>query len=213
MKILLLLMVLLSAKVSATFITFDLRDPLIEALDGAASFDYVKDEVTATVNANVGVLNRTNSGFGIDVPADSCDNSDALDQACDGLPPELISVSFNQRVRLVSSSLSGLTAGDLALWHFANLPGQIITSSGIVIAPFNSLIEAGDSVSWSSFADNFTRTQKGFSLDSFTIEKIRPLSVNAPASMSVILLIVAMITLSQYQRGRQLTRILQKNTQ
>lgn len=206
MKILLLLFVLLSGRVSATLLTFDLRDASVETLDGASSFNYVIDDIIATISANIGVLNRTNSGFGIDVPGNSCDNSDAIDQACDSLAAESISVSFNHRVQLVSSTLSGLTGGDQALWRMPDFPTQIVSTSGTVAAPMKSLINIGESFAWSSFEDNMTRTQKGFSFDGFTIQKWQSLSVNAPTSLSVALLIVAMISISQYQRSRQATR-------
>lgn len=206
MKILLLLVVLLSGNASATLLTFDLRDPSVEALDGASSFNYVIGDVVATISANIGVLNRTNSGFGIDIPGNSCDNSDAIDQGCSNLIPESILVLFNQKVQLVSSTLSGLTGGDQALWTLPNFATQIVSTGGTVAPSNGTFIEVGQSFAWTSFRDNTTRTQKGFSFDSFTIQKLQPISVNAPTSLSVALLIVAFISLRQYKRGRQTTR-------
>jgi hypothetical protein len=206
MKILLLLLVMISGRVSATLLTFDLRDASIEALDGESSFNYFVGDVIATISANIGVLNRTSSGFGIDVPGNSCDNSDAIDQGCDSLAAESISVSFNQRVQLVSLALSGLTSGDQALWRMPYFPDQIISTSGTEAAPMKSLIEIGDSFVLSSLQDNMTRTQKGFSFDSFTIQKWQPLSLSTPTSLSVALLIVALISLCQYRRSKKATR-------
>ncbi len=67
--------VLITAAVSPVAhatLTFDLRAANIELIDEVASFDLTVGGLTATVSANVGVMNRTSSAFGINIVGTTC---------------------------------------------------------------------------------------------------------------------------------------------
>lgn len=199
MKVILIMLgIVFQAPSMAALITFDFREPVIESLDGAASLILSKQGIDATVVANVGVLNRTSKGFGIDIVGNRCDNSDAIDRSCAGGMSEMISVFFSQPVYLVASRISGLSGGDIARWTLPDLSVFEFNTDAEHYLPARFFVEAGASFSWLSAADNTTSTQRGFSFDSVSVESAnRPVltKINEPAYLSFIALLLFLLTL------------------
>lgn len=196
----------MSFTANANIIHFDLRAQEIEELDGVAQFTYSLSGVAASIAANVGVLNRTGSGFGIDIVGSGCDNSDAIDRSCAGPDGEKISVWFDQRVELVSMQISGLTGGDIALWQLPDFTSLFYSSAGVYEPDTALFLNPGERFSLGSWADNTTKTQRGFSFDGFTVElvKVAPEAVNEPTSM----LFVCVGLLVILFRGRRSPKLL-----
>lgn len=169
----------------ANLIKVDLRSFIIEELDGKSSFDYVLDGLVTSVQSNVGVLNRTASGFGVDIVGSGCDNSDAIDRSCAGSSGEMISVWFDQPVELVSIHLSGLTGGDMAKWILPDSTTRFIDLAGEYFVGHSMRVEPGVSFSLMSAADNTTATQRGFSFDGFTVKtaELQSIAVNGPSTL------------------------------
>ena len=184
----------------ASLIHFDLRAPNIEELDGSRQFDYALSGVIATVAANTGVLNRTGSGFGVDIVGSGCDNSDAIDRSCAGVDSEAISVWFNQRVELVSAQISGLTGGDIAHWLLPDSNSLFYSSAGVYTPGSDVFLDPGEMFSFASFEDNTTRTQRGFSFDGFTVRLVArgPITVNE--SSTLYLLFIGLASLVFFRR-------------
>ena len=69
----------------------------VEAVDEASSFSLTVDGITATLTANIGVLNTTTvSGFGVNAPG----TGDETSQIDNILGVESVSIAFNVGVRL-----------------------------------------------------------------------------------------------------------------
>lgn len=120
----LLTMIFASAGEATTL--FQLKaNPAVEAVDEAASFSLTVGDITATLTANVGVLNTTLSGFGINAPT-SADPTDHLDGI---VAVEEVSIVFNLPVRLdqiVLSDFTGSTTGDLATLTIDGFPPRTL---------------------------------------------------------------------------------------
>ena len=151
---------------SAALIEFDLRAPVLESLDGAASLTLLRDGVTATLTASVGALNRTASAFGIATPG--CGNSDELDASC--TTSEAIGVTFDRAVRVVAISVSRLSRGDRG--RFTEGAGNTwfeFDRNGRFETP-DAILEPGLAFSVASVADGTSVTGRGFSFDRFIVE-------------------------------------------
>lgn len=201
--IILLPMALAPLSAYASLIHFDLRAPVVESLDGSTQFNYQSAGLTATVAANVGVLNRTGSGFGVDIVGSGCDNSDAIDMSCSGAIGESISVWFDQRVRLISAEISGLTGGDTARWTLPGFSFQDFTTAGEYSAGASVYLDAGQRFSWTSITDNTTSTQRGFSFDGFTVSTASAQPVFEPATTILFSIGLVLVIL---RRKRRLNR-------
>ena len=181
MRLVLPMLTMLIAPVcaSASIITFDLRAPIVETLDEVNSFDYTVGDVTATLSAGPPtyvdtsgnsrdlLLNRTASGFGVDVDglADTggCTNedSDAIDNGC---VREGVFVELDTNAILLSIAVSSFESGDEALLAFENvaLVDIPILSTGSTAA--NELVGGPGNRFAILYIDG-----DGFSFDSFTI--------------------------------------------
>ena len=140
---------------------FDLRDISIEAIDEAPSFQINQGGLIATVSANIGDLNRTGSGFGINAPGagDDTDNVDAVN----GL--EIVSVSFNADVSVKGIFASLLGAAD----------NGSLTIPGNAAIPFGSFgfVDAGGAfMAQGNQFDVAYVSGNGFSFDSFTVDRV-----------------------------------------
>jgi hypothetical protein len=168
----------------AGVITFDLRAPIVETLDEVNSFDYTVNGVTATLTAlpqtyldTDGVLrnlllNRTNSGFGVDVEgvinSGGCVNedSDAIDAGC---VREAVLVELDTNAILLSIAVSSFGAQDQGTLAFENpaLTDISIVTTGTTLA--NELVGGpGNRFQVIQFFD----VGDGFSFDSFTINTV-----------------------------------------
>ena len=165
--------VLITAAVSPVAhatLTFDLRAADIELIDEAASFDVTVGGLTATLSANVGVLNRTSSSFGINIVGTTCggqEDSAEIDDGCSAelsIPDEAVSVQFDMDVLLEQLKVSSFGSSDEALVEIFGASDIPITSTG-----FHSLndtfLAAGNPFTIGFIAGN------GFSFDQFTVAK------------------------------------------
>jgi hypothetical protein len=168
-----LLSMIFASAVQATTL-FQLKgNAAVEAVDEAASFSLTVGGITATLTANVGVLNTTSSGFGINHPTTG-DPTDHLDGM---FAVEEVSIVFNLPVRLdqiVLSDFTGSTTGDLATLTIDGFPPLTLipTAPALDVYNFssNNTLPAGQSIHLAWQAGN------GFSFDSFSVTVPEPAS-------------------------------------
>ena len=168
-----LLSMIFASAVQATTL-FQLKgNAAVEAVDEAASFSLTVGGITATLTANVGVLNTTSSGFGINHPTTG-DPTDHLDGM---FAVEAVSIVFNLPVRLdqiVLSDFTGSTTGDLATLTIDGFPPLTLipTAPALDVYNFssNNTLPAGQSIHLAWQAGN------GFSFDSFSVTVPEPAS-------------------------------------
>jgi hypothetical protein len=141
----------------------------VEAVDEAPSFSLTVDGITATLTANIGVLNTTQvSGFGVNAPGTG-DNTSEIDGV---LGTESVSIVFNVPVRLDQIVLSDFFAGagDLAMLTIDGFPAITLnpTPSALDVYNFgsNNTVPVGQPIVLAYQAGN------GFSFDSFSVTKI-----------------------------------------
>jgi hypothetical protein len=139
----------------------------VEAVDESPSFSLTVGGITATLTANIGLLNTTLvSGFGVNAPG-SLDESSLID---DGQGIESVSISFNVPVRLdqiVLSLFTGGATGDLATLIVDGFAALTLTPTAPALDVYNfsssNTVPLGQSVGLAFQAGN------GFSFDSFTV--------------------------------------------
>ena len=141
----------------------------VEAVDEAASFPLTVGGITATLTANVGVLNTTSTAFGVNHPTtgDPTDHIDGM------FAIESVSIVFNLPVRLDQIELSDFTGGatgDLAtltIDGFAPLT-LIPTAPALDVYNFssNNTVPAGQAIVLTWQAGN------GFSFNSFSVTAV-----------------------------------------
>ena len=181
---LMLLTMILVPAVNATTL-FQLKgNAAVEAVDESVSFPLTVGGITATLTANVGVLNTTSSGFGVNHPTtgDPTDHIDGM------FAIETVSIVFNLPVRLdqiVLSDFTGSTTGDLASLTIDGFPLLTLNPTAPALDVYNfssnNTLPAGQSIVLAFVAGN------GFSFDSF--------SVTVPEPASWLLLSVGMVLL------------------
>ncbi len=183
--------VLITAAVSPVAhatLTFNLRAADIELIDEVASFNLTVGGLTATVSANVGVLNRTSSAFGINIVGTTCggqEDSEEIDDGCSAqlnIPDEAVSVQFDMDVLLEQLKVSSFGSSDQALVEIFGASDIPITSTG-----FHSLndtfLAAGNPFTIGFIAGN------GFSFDQFTVAK----AVSEPGTLALLGLTLAAV--------------------
>jgi hypothetical protein len=139
----------------------------VEAVDESPSFSLTVGGITATLTANIGLLNTTLvSGFGVNAPG-SLDESSLID---DGQGIESVSISFNVPVRLdqiVLSLFTGGATGDLATLIVDGFSALTLTPTAPALDVYNfsssNTVPLGQSLALAFQAGN------GFSFDSFTV--------------------------------------------
>ncbi len=175
-----------SPYVIATQVVFDLRSSLIESIDEQATFELVNNNIIATLSTNVGVLNRTSSGFGVN--ATGAGDATSLIDDGSGIA-EFIQIQFNKTVKLLSLTVSSFGSEDTGLLSINATSIYEINNSGINSLN-NLFINDGALLTLSFISGN------GFSFDSFTVSEI---SVNEPTG-GILLLSGLILLFSQKYR-------------
>jgi len=165
----------------------------VEAVDEASSFSLTADGITATLTANIGVLNTTAvSGFGVNAPG----TGDETSQIDNILGVESVSIVFNVGVRLdqiVLSLFTGGATGDVASLTIDGFAPLTLnpTAPALDVYDFasNNTVPAGQSVVLAYQAGN------GFSFDSFIVTA-------APEPASLALLGVGLAGLGWSRRSK-----------
>jgi MYXO-CTERM domain-containing protein len=153
----------------------------VEAVDEAPSFSLTVDGITATLTANIGVLNTTAvSGFGVNAPG----TGDETSQVDNTLGLESVSIVFNLPVRLdqiVLSLFTGGATGDLASLTVDGFGAATLNPLAPALDVYdfvtNNTVPVGQSIVLAYQAGN------GFSFDSFSVSE-----VPAPASLALALI-------------------------
>ncbi len=172
---------LLSTRAYTFPITFNLRGADGSIVDDLSSGSITKDGLTVTLAANIGELNKTNNGFGINAPGGG-DDTDAIDGV---LGIESISIRFDQLVTFDQLALSLFTPTEDAELDIAGisttLPG-IIPSIDIYNFSTNNVVSIGESVILTFGVGN------GFSFDGFTVTPVDDSNqVIAPEPATIVL--------------------------
>lgn len=146
-------------------VQFDLRDSSIDALEGGDSFSIslggISATLTAKVEANTGVLNRTTTGFGVNAAG----SGDATAQIDGDNGRESVSMVFDVDVLFSSIKVSGFGSSDRGSISIAANPAVTIDASGVHSFASDNIVTAGQSVVLSFLSGN------GFSFDSFDAER------------------------------------------
>ena len=201
-SLLLVTFFLLPTYVWSVPITFDLRTLITESDDDVTSLSLNQGGLTATLSANTGVINRTSRAVGINSSCDS-DNTDELDSACADTPSERLSVSFNQSVIFQNFVVSGLTRGDTGILVIEQDTDEYqlqFSATGLFspVIDVPLLIAAGQTFYIQSLIDNNTRTARGFSFDSFTVDTLDDVvSVSEPEILSLLILGVVLLGINR----------------
>jgi hypothetical protein len=184
--------------ISAEAALFQLAgNPAVEAVDEAPSFSLTVGGITATLSANIGLLNTTGvSGFGVNAPG-GLDESSQID-ADQGI--ESVSILFNTSVRLdqiVLSLFTGGATGDLATLVVDGFPAQTLTPTAPALDVYNfssnNTVPVGQSIVLTYQAGN------GFSFDSFTVS-----ASAVPEPPTAFLLTVALFGMYRFGRRSRL---------
>jgi hypothetical protein len=174
-----------SSYVIATPIVFDLRSSLIESIDEQATFELVNNDIIATLTTNVGVLNRTSSGFGVNATGTG-DATSLIDNGS-GVS-EFIQIQFNKTVNLLDLTVSSFGSGDSGLLSIDALSIFEINKSGLNSLN-NLIINDGALLTLSFIGGN------GFSFDSFTVSEI---SVTEPGGSILLLSGLVLLFVRKY---------------
>jgi PEP-CTERM motif len=164
----------ISSMALAAPITFDLRDPAIEAIDEVNSFSLTQDGLTATLSALPAtfnqppvrdlVLNQTASSFGVNVVGTTCgglEDSALIDGGCLG---EAVGVVFDHDVVLNSLKVSNFGSSDVGLVTIGTTTIDILSTGAHSLEDI--LLPKGNPWSIAWIAGN------GFSFDNFTVTPV-----------------------------------------
>lgn len=192
-----LALLLIPTIASAGSLTFDLRDPGIEAIDEVNSFSLNLDGLTATLWAqpttyagNNVVLNQTSTSFGVNVNGTTCGGAEDSATIDGGCTNESIRIAFDSDVIVNSLRVSNYGYTDAGLATVA-LATYYITSTGLQSLG-DTFLAAGNALTVAYTAGN------GFSLDSFTVTK------STPEPSTILLLVVGVILMFTVGRRRYL---------
>ncbi len=166
-------------------ITFNLRGAEGLAVEGSSAGSVTKDGLTATLTANIGDLNQTSSGFGINAPG-AGDDTDAIDG---DLGIESVTIVFDQLVTLEQLALSSFSITEDALLKIAGdstiLPGTD-PAQDIYGFSIDNIVLIGEPVIL------FFNTGNGFSFDEFTVTPGDSNYTETPEPSTIILLGIGM---------------------
>ena len=180
------------SSLQAGIITFDLRDASIEDIDEVVSFALTDTSsgLTATLTANIGELNQTNTGFGINAP-EGGDDTDTID---DIKGTESVTITFNEPVTFDQLVLSLFSSGETASLSIAGGSPFSLTDTGSGTDIFNfttdNAVPIGQTVVLSHESGN------GFSFDNFTVTTV-------PEPTTLVMLLVGLIGLALVCRRRR----------
>jgi hypothetical protein len=158
----------------------------VELVDEAPSLPLTIGDITATLTANIGELNTTMGGFGVNHPlsGDTTDEIDGINAS------EAISIVFNVPVRLdqiVLSNFTGGTTGDSASLTIDGFGVLTLTPTPPALDVYtfltNNTVLVGQVINLAWQAGN------GFSFDSFSVTQV-------PEPASFILLGLGLITIA-----------------
>jgi hypothetical protein len=161
----------------------------VEAVDESASFSLTQDGITATLAANVGVLNTTTSGFGVNHPRVG-DPTDLLDAFF--MDHDSVTVTFNRTIALDQVVLSLFTpsGGELASLTIDGFPpitlAPTTAATDVYNFSFANTVSVGQSIVLAHVAGN------GFSFDSFTVS-----AIPGPAGWLMLLTATGAVALSR----------------
>jgi hypothetical protein len=161
----------------------------VEAVDEASSFSLTQDGITASLTANIGVLNATMGGFGVNHPT-AGDPTDLVDAFFGD--HETVTVTFNQAVTLDQVVLSLFTpsGGELASLTIDGFPALTLVpmtaATDVYNFSANNTVLVGQSIVLAHVAGN------GFSFDSFTISAV-------PEPSAFIMLLVGVGVVARYR--------------
>ena len=175
-SMLFVVMAALSAGTShAATLTYTLvNNPSVEAVDEAASFDLTVGSVTATLTANIGVLNGTTTSFGVNAPG----TGDETAQIDGDLGLESVAITFDTNVTFLDFTVSLLSGDDAGSWTIdAGSPNGFTTSG---VKAVNTAFTANTTTITISFVNPGT-LGNGFSLDEFRVETVA--AVPTPAAL------------------------------
>jgi hypothetical protein len=197
--VLLLALLLIPTIASAGSLTFDLRDPSIEAIDEVNSFSLNLDGLTATLWAlptmygtNNVVLNQTSSSFGVNVNGTTCGGTEDSATIDGGCISEAIKIVFDSDVFVNSLRVSNFGYTDAGLATLAAVT-YYISSTGTQLLG-DTFLAAGSALTVAYTGGN------GFSLDSFTVTK------STPEPATILLLVVGVILMFTVGRRRHLSK-------
>ncbi len=184
------LLILVSSQATALPVEFDFRSVEIEDLDGAPSLSINKNKLTIILKTDSGVLNRTNSAFGINATG-SGDDTDEIDSGSSVV--EMLRISFSETVNLLGLTVSKLGSNDSAkLLHGIESLLEFFSSGTHSLN--GSLLLADEEIMLAHVSGN------GFSFDSITVEAI---SVSEPSAYMLFLIGLSCF----FSRRRLLNRI------
>lgn len=174
LQLLYILLFLVSSQATATPIYFNFLDPELENVDESPSLSISKNDLTIFLITNQGVLNRTQSAFGIN-SSGSGDDTDEIDSGSS--IEEMLGIYFNKDVTLKSFSVSKLGSSDAGKLTFGIDTLLLFSNSGTYSLD-NYFLPENQKLNLAYVSGN------GFSFDSLTVEVA---SVSEPASYMILI--------------------------
>ncbi len=169
-------------------ITFDLLGTEGSAVEGSSTGIVTKDGLTATLTANIGDLNQTTSGFGINAPG-AGDDTDAIDG---DLGIESITIMFDQIVtfdQLILSSFSTSEKAELNITGVSTIFSGTNPAKDIYDFSTDNSVPIGESIILVFNSGN------GFSFDEFTVTLDETNPIVTPEPATIVLLGIGLVGL------------------
>ena len=166
----------LPEQAQAFSINFNLLGSEGTAVDGLTAGPVTKAGLTVTLSANVGVLNQTGSGFGINSPG--ADVSDGIDKPSN--VAEFVTIEFDQLVTFDQLKLSRFTSSDeakLTIANFSTISLNNVGTTDIYNFLTDNIVSINQSVVLAYSSGN------GFGFDEFTVTTSETSAVPEPATI------------------------------